>query len=276
MLRRSARIARIAAIPAVVLLASGCTGKAAKWERGGWPEPVTKQGRDALHLWQGALVASLIVGGLVLVLIIGAAILFRRRSDDQMPRQVRYNLPIEVLYTFIPVVVVSVLFYFTAIGESAEDKITDTPNTLQVGVVGFQWSWQFNYLEDGLSVTGRPGQPPEMVVPVDRPIHFYLTSPDVIHSFWVVPFLFKRDVIPGHPNQFEVTVTSTGVFAGKCAEYCGVDHDRMLFTVRAVPEADYEAWLATAKTDAANGSNDQYSIYTGPKTGPKVRGGYLS
>jgi cytochrome c oxidase subunit 2 len=274
-LRRSARIARIAAIPAVVLLASGCTGKAAKWERGGWPEPVTKQGRDALHLWQGALVASLIVGGLVLVLIIGAAILFRRRSDDQMPRQVRYNLPIEVLYTFIPVVVVSVLFYFTAIGESAEDKITDTPNTLQVGVVGFQWSWQFNYLEDGLSVTGRPGQPPEMVVPVDRPIHFYLTSPDVIHSFWVVPFLFKRDVIPGHPNEFEVTVTSPGTFQGRCAEYCGVDHDRMLFTVKAVSKTDYAAWLAKAKAEAAAGTNDQYTIYTGPTKGQKAKG-YLS
>jgi cytochrome c oxidase subunit 2 len=115
-----------------------------------------------------------------------------------------------------------------------------------------------------------------MVAPLNRPIHFYLTSPNVLHSFWVVPFLFKRDVIPGHTNQFEVTVTSTGVFAGKCAEYCGVDHDRMLFTVRAVSEQDYEAWLAKAKTQAVDGSNEQYSIYTGPKTGPKVRGGYLS
>jgi cytochrome c oxidase subunit 2 len=274
-LRRSARIARIAAIPAVLLLATGCEGTAAKWERGGWPEPVTKQGRDALHLWQGALIASLIVGGIVLLMIVGASVLFWRRSDDQMPRQVRYNLPIEVLYTFIPVVVVSVLFYFTAIGENAEDKISDTPETLQIGVVGFQWSWQFNYLEDGLSVTGRPSQSPEMVVPVGRPIHFYLTSPDVIHSFWVVPFLFKRDVIPGHPNQFEVTVTSKGVFQGRCAEYCGVQHSRMLFTVRAVSEADYEAWLAKAKTQAADGSNNQYSIYTGPER-IKVRGGYLS
>ncbi|HWC34295.1 MAG TPA: cytochrome c oxidase subunit II [Mycobacteriales bacterium] len=276
MLRRSTRIARIAVIPAVVLLASGCTGESAKWERGGWPQPVTKQGRDALHLWQGALIASLVVGGLVLAMIIGAAVMFRRRTPDQMPRQVRYNLPIEVLYTFIPIVVVSVLFYFTAIGENREDKIVDTPNTLQVGVVGFQWSWQFNYLADGLSVTGRPGEPPTMVVPVNRPIHFYLTSPDVIHSFWVVPFLFKRDVIPGHPNQFEVTVTSTGTFAGKCAEYCGVDHDRMLFNVRAVSEADYEAWLAKAKAAATAGTNKELTLYTGPKSGPKVRGGYLS
>jgi cytochrome c oxidase subunit 2 len=258
-----------------MLLASGCTGEAAKWERGGWPAPVTKQGRTALHVWQGALLASLIVGGAVLVLIIGAAVMFRRRSADQVPRQVRYNLPIEVLYTFIPVVIVSVLFYFTAVSENSEDKVVNTPNTLQMGVVGFQWSWQFNYLEDGLSITGRPGESPQMVVPTGRPITFYLTSPDVIHSFWVIPFLFKRDVIPGHPNQFQVTVTSQGTFQGRCAEFCGIDHDRMLFTVKALSPTAYAAWLTKAKSEAAAGTNDEYTTYTGPKTGPKA-GGYLS
>jgi cytochrome c oxidase subunit 2 len=268
------RWARFVLIPAVLLLSTGCTGEAAKWERGGWPAPVTKQGRDALHLWQGALVASLIIGGIVLAMIVGAAVLFHRRSDDQIPRQVRYNLPIEVLYTFIPIVVVSVLFYFTAVGETNEDKITKGPG-LDMGVVGFQWSWQFNYLQEGLSITGRPGNPPQMVVPTNEPIRFYLTSPDVIHSFWVIPFLFKRDVIPGHPNEFEVTVTKAGTFQGRCAEYCGVDHDRMLFTVKALPQVAYNAWLTKAKAAAAAGTNNEYTIYTGPKTGPKV-GGYLS
>jgi cytochrome c oxidase subunit 2 len=258
-----------------MLTASGCTGEAAKWERGGWPAPVTKQGKDALHLWQGALIASAVVGGIVLAMIIVACVAFRRRSDDQMPRQVRYNLPIEVMYTFIPIVVVSVLFYFTAIGENKEDKITDAPGTVQMGVVGFQWSWQFNYLEDGLSITGRPGEPPQMVVPVGKPIDFYLTSPDVIHSFWVIPFLFKRDVIPGHPNEFEVTVTTPGTFQGRCAEFCGIDHDRMVFTVKAVSQTDYAAWLIKAKAQAAAGTNDEYTLYTGPTKGPKP-GGYLS
>jgi cytochrome c oxidase subunit 2 len=258
-----------------MLLASGCTGEAAKWERGGWPAPVTKQGKDALHLWQGALLASAIVGGLVLGLIVIACVAFRRRSADQVPRQVRYNLPIEVLYTFIPIVIVSVLFYFTAIGENKEDKISHASNTLQMGVVGFQWSWQFNYLEDGLSITGRPGLPPQMVVPTGTPINFYLTSPDVIHSFWVVPFLFKRDVIPGHPNEFSVNVTTQGTFQGRCAEFCGIDHDRMLFTVKAVSPTKYAQWLVTAKNEAETGTNPEYTVYTGPTTGPKP-GGYLS
>jgi cytochrome c oxidase subunit 2 len=175
---------------------------------------------------------------------------------------VRYNLPIEVLYTLIPVVIVSVLFYFTAIRENDMDNFKDVK--LNVGVVGFQWSWQFNYLNDGLSVTGRPGEPPQLVVPVGEHIRFYETSPDVIHAWWVIPFLFKRDVIPGRVNSFAVTIDKPGLFQGKCTEYCGVDHDRMLFSVRAVDPATYQKWLADTKALAASGNDARFSVYNGP------------
>jgi cytochrome c oxidase subunit II len=258
---RAGRVARLALFAPAALLLTGCTGEAGKWERGGWPSPVTVQGKHVLDLWEGSLLASLIVGGLVMGMILYAAVAFRRRSPDQIPRQVRYNLPIEVLYTFIPIVVVAVLFYFTAIGEDHEDEINNKP-ALQMGVVGFQWSWQFNYLQDGLSITGRPGDEPQLVLPVGEQIHFYLTSPDVIHSFWVIPFLFKRDVIPGHPNQFEVTIDQQGTFQGRCAEFCGIHHDRMLFTVRALSKPAYEAWLLQAQQTAEEGSNPMFSVYT--------------
>jgi len=260
---------RLALLPAVALLATGCTGEAAKWERGGWPAPVTKQGVAVLNLWEGSLLASGIIGGLVLGLIVYAAVAFRRRSPDQIPRQVRYNLPIEVLYTFIPIVIVSVLFYFTAIGEDNEDAINNKP-ALQIGVVGFQWSWQFNYASHALSITGKPGDPPQLVLPIGEQIHFHLTSPDVIHSFWVVPFLFKRDVIPGHPNQFEVTITKSGIFQGRCAEYCGIHHDRMLFQVHAMSQSNYNAWLANAQQQAQAGTNAMLTVYQGPKLGASL------
>ena len=266
---RTTRTARLAVLVGVALLATGCTGEAAKWKRGGWPSPVTEQGKSVLNLWEGTLLASLIVGGLVLGMIVYSAIRFHQRSPDQIPRQVRYNLPIEVLYTFLPIVVVSVLFYFTATGENREDAINGKP-ALKIQVVGFQWSWQFNYTSHDLSITGRPGQPPQLVLPVGEQVHFYLDSPDVIHSFWVVPFLFKRDVIPGHENQFEVTVTKAGVFSGRCAEYCGLHHDRMLFTVRALPKTQYDAWLATAQQVAKAGTNAELSPYTGKSFGASL------
>jgi len=264
---------RVLGLAVLAISASGCKGE---WSRIGWPAPVTTEGKNTLNLWYGSMLAAGIVGGFVILLILWAALYYRRRSPDQLPRQVRYNLPIEVLYTMIPIVIVSILFYFTAIRENDEDNFKNVK--LDVGVVGFQWSWQFNYLNDGLTVTGRPGQPPELVLPIGEKVRFYETSPDVIHSFWVIPFLFKRDVIPGRLNSFAVTVDKLGVFQGKCTEYCGIDHDRMLFTVRAVTPAEYSAWLAQTKATAAAGQDPRYSVYTGPSvpvepTGIKVKQG---
>jgi cytochrome c oxidase subunit 2 len=221
------------------------------------------QGKNTLNVWYGSFVAASIVGGFVILLILWSALWYRARSKEQLPRQVRYNLPIEVLYTLVPVLVVSVLFYFTAIRENDQDKFNVKP-AMSIGVVGFQWSWQFNYLDSGLSVTGRPGQPPQLVLPTGVPIRFYETSPDVIHAFWVIPFLFKRDVIPGRVNSFQVTVDKAGLFQGKCTEYCGVDHDRMLFTVRAVPMAEFQQWLGQTKSVAQGGTDDRFTVYTGP------------
>lgn len=243
-------------LAAMVLLASGCN--ADTWYRGGMPVPVTKQGVRVLHFWQGAVIAALAVAFFVGGLIVFAAIAFRAKGN-QLPRQVKYNMPMEVVYTLVPFVMIGYLFYFTAVDENYENKLSPHPQMV-IGVVGFQWSWQFNYAYDasygstGLQVTGRPGQPPQLVLPTDTTIRFVLTSPDVIHSFWVVPFLFKRDVIPGRTNQFEVTIIKTGLFRGRCAEYCGVDHDRMLFSLRALTPQQFRTFVASAKkAQSANG-----------------------
>jgi cytochrome c oxidase subunit 2 len=250
---------RVLGLALVAFAASGCKGQ---WSRIGWPAPVTAEGRNTLNVWYGSVTTAAIVGGFVILLILWGALYYRRRTADQLPRQVRYNLPIEVLYTLIPVVIVSVLFYFTAIRENDMDNFKNVKT--DIGVVGFQWSWQFNYLNDGLSITGRPGEPPQLVLPVGEKIRFYETSPDVIHAWWVIPFLFKRDVIPGRVNSFALTVTKAGLFQGKCTEYCGVDHDRMLFTVRAVDQATYQQWLAQTKQLAASGNDARFSLYNGP------------
>jgi cytochrome c oxidase subunit 2 len=260
--RRRRTVTRYLGLALLAFLASGCKGQ---WSRLGWPAPVTKEGQNALGVWYGALVTSAIVGGFVILLILWAVWRFRLRDANDLPRQVRYNLPIEVLYTIIPMIIVSILFYFTAIRENDTDQFGVKPG-LRVNVVGFQWSWQFNYLDDGLSVTGRPGEPPQLVVPVGVPIRFYEQSTDVIHAWWTIPFLFKRDVIPGRVNVFQVTVDKPGLFQGKCTEYCGVDHDRMLFSVLALPKDQYDARVAQLKELAQAGSDDRFSVYTGPTT----------
>ena len=229
-----------------VLLLVGATGCSADWiPNFGFPNPITDQGEWVLTLWKGSALAGLGVGVVVWGLILWCAVAYRKRAEG-LPRQVRYNVPIEVLYTVMPLIVISVLFYYTALVEYRQDKLSAKP-ALTVGVIGFQWNWQFNYVGQGVQVTGRPGEPAKLVLPTDEKIRFVESSPDVIHSFWVPAFLFKRDVIPGRDNQFELTIRRAGTYIGRCAELCGVDHDRMDFFLQVMPRDQFDTWLKNAR-----------------------------
>jgi cytochrome c oxidase subunit 2 len=131
-----------------------------------------------------------------------------------------------------------------------------------VNVVGFRWAWGFNYLDEGVYTVGLPvgsgttNDPATLVLPVNEKVRFELTSPDVIHSFWVPAFLFKMDVIPGKTNVFELTPDKVGTYVGKCAELCGVDHARMLFAVKVVERPEFDAYIADLKAKGQTGTLD--------------------
>ena len=140
------------------------------------------------------------------------------------------------------------LFYYTAVSENDVNEVSDDPD-VTIGVIGFQWNWTFNYDDSNPdtvdpSVTGVPGQPAQLILPTDRTIRFIETSNDVIHSFWVPAFLFKRDVVPGRINQFELTIREQGTYIGRCAELCGEKHDRMNFQVKVVSPEEYDTFIA--------------------------------
>ncbi len=214
----------------------------------GFPKGITPEAHRIYNLWSGSVIAALAIGAGVWALIFWCSFRYRKKSDE-LPRQVRYNLPIEILYTVVPFVIVGGLFYYTARDESKIDR-TPKPDMV-VQVVAFRWNWQFGYIEKGADgkdvvkaqVTGRPGQPAVLVLPTNRSILFRETSPDVDHSFWIVEFNFKRDVIPGRINEFEISkITKTGTFVGRCAELCGTDHDRMNFLVKVVPDKVFDRY----------------------------------
>nr|WP_227023019.1 cytochrome c oxidase subunit II [Actinomadura rubrobrunea] len=231
------------------------------------PEPISEQAERMLTLWQGSWIAAFAVGGVVWGLIIWAVLFHRKRSDD-LPPQVRYNLPIEILYTAVPFVIIGVLFYFTARDQDYVEKIDNKkPPAVTVDVIGFQWSWQFDYKEKDASgkertvasVVGVPVSPdsdnkPVLTVPSGERVRIRLHSNDVIHSFWVPAMLYKKDVMPGYVNEFEFTATKTGTYEGRCAELCGVDHSRMLFQLRVVTPEQYQKFIAQAKAKAAQGA----------------------
>lgn len=255
----------------VLVTASACSSE--DLPRLGLPTPASEEGERILSLWQGSWIAALTVGAVVWGLMIWSVIFYRQRSDE-LPAQTRYNLPIEVLYTAVPFIIISVLFFFTARDEAklvGPDTIPDDPDQT-INVVGRQWSWSFNYLDHDVWDAGTPGSPPTLVLPVDQTTGFQLTSPDVIHSFWVPAFIFKMDVMPGRVNEFALTPNREGVFAGKCAELCGVDHSRMLFTVEIVSAEEYEQHMANLRAAGQTGQMPQ-GVTEGDAGSENITGG---
>jgi cytochrome c oxidase subunit 2 len=241
---------RAALAAVLVAVTTGC--KSTAFTRMGFLVPVTKQGQVTLTLWQGSWIAAWAVGIIVWGMIIWAVVFYRKRSD-RVPHQVRYNLPIEFLYTVVPFIMVGVLFYFTARDENYINKLSPHPDVV-VNVTGFQWSWEFQYPQYGVTGTSTkvtslgsmwPGRLPVLEIPTNETVRFNLYSTDVIHAFWIVPFQFKRDVLPDHPNNFEVTPTKTGTYTGRCSELCGVYHSRMLFTLKIVTPQQFRQWITT-------------------------------
>jgi cytochrome c oxidase subunit 2 len=268
--RRGVRWLSVASLPLVSLALTGCSQQTVNsLKRLGLPPATSDRAVYIHHLWIGAWIAAGCVGVLVWGLILWAALHYRRRSDDDFPVQTRYNLPIEVLYTIAPIIVIAVLFFFTV--ETQNKVLADVKHPDHtVQVVGQQWSWTFDYLHEksigGRSVfdVGTPAQFPTLWLVKGQTVDFELRSPDVIHSFWVPSFAMKLDVIPGRDNAFSLRPTRLGEFAGRCAELCGWLHSRMLFNVKVVNQGAFEAHLhhlqAIGQTGAPVGGEQSITV----------------
>lgn len=206
--------------------------------------PLTSEAERVRDVWTLFLGLAAALGVLVIVLVVYCVIRFRKR-DDTLPPQKHYNVPIEVIYTAVPLVIVIILFAITAVTVRTVNRVQAEAPDVTVDVLGFQWQWQFTYPDLGVTVTGTRDTQPELVLPSDSRVRFRLTSADVIHAFWIPGFRFKRDVIPGQEEVFDVEVLDrTGDFpnTGVCAEFCGVDHAYMRFDVRIVTPQEFQAW----------------------------------
>ncbi|WP_230976377.1 MULTISPECIES: cytochrome c oxidase subunit II [Georgenia] len=212
---------------------------------------LTDKTESMINHWNGAWVAALAVAVLVWGLLIWCVIAYRKRKNDNaLPVQLRYHIPLELMYTVVPILMIGVLYFYTV--QVTEDFTeTSAEPDLQIQAYGKQWSWDFNYLTDGVyyeggrvQLTGEEGVEetlPTLYLPVGETVEFIVDSRDVIHSFWIPAFLFKIDMIPGNTNVFQVTPQEIGSYQGKCAELCGEFHSEMLFNVEVVDRETYDA-----------------------------------
>lgn len=243
------------------MLLSACTGTES---RGFLPHGATVNSTRVINFWLDTWYWALGVGVFTWGLMFWCMIRYRRKkSDTGFPAQLQYNVPLEILYTLVPILMVAVLFGKTVGVENKLIDIKAKPDVI-VNVVGKQWSWDFNYVEAktydtgdmAQTASGKPGAEkdlPTLYLPVNKRVEFVLTSRDVIHTFWVPQFLQKLDVIPGKVNRFAVTPNEIGEFKGKCAELCGAYHSQMLFNVKVVSEADYEKHMADLRKRGQSG-----------------------
>ncbi len=293
------RLAKLAMVPAAGLILAACGERAnnnatsdavgpslfGETANGiGFPhDVVTTQGIASAGLYLPIFIIAVVIFILVEGLLLYTALRFRRKDTDQggeLPRQVHGNNKLEFIWTAIPALIVTVLFIGSAVVLADIETESDDPAVV-LNIEAYQFGWTFKYMdpasydpitqkyaETGIVIPFSPSLassedvPPvkqEALLPVNVPIRFRLQALDVIHSFYVPAFFFKRDAFPGRINEFELTIEEPGVYGGQCAEFCGLNHGRMFFTIRAVEQAEYDTWVAeqtgaapaTAEADGA-------------------------
>jgi cytochrome c oxidase subunit 2 len=261
------RLAKLAPIAVIATLVAACSGQENSNPTGdgsapslfgetangiGFPhEVVTTEGIASAGLYLPIFLIAVAIFILIEGLLLFMAWRFRRKGDDsELPEQTHGNNKLEFIWTAIPAAIVTVLFIGSAMVLTDVQAKSDDPDVV-VNVEAFRFGWKFDY-DNGVQVAGggREGAP-EMVLPIDKSVLFRLTAADVIHSFYVPSFFFKLDAIPGRTNEFEITIEKPGVYGGQCAEFCGLAHSDMFFSVRAVEPAEYETWVTEQGGDMA-------------------------
>jgi cytochrome c oxidase subunit 2 len=280
---------------AAAVLLAGCTSTQLHGFLPGFEDadapPATNRTEMVSALWTNSWVVLLIVGFITWGLMLWAMIAYRRRKGQTgLPVQLRYNMPIEIFYTVVPLILVAGMFSFTARDQTILETQDENPD-VSVTAIGKQWSWDFQYNgeaadnSDAVWSMGTQAQPdahgnvdqdalPTLYLPVDESVRIDLESRDVAHSFWIIDFLYKKDLYIGRDNSWSFTPTREGTYQGKCAELCGEYHSAMLFRVKVVSAAEYQQHLDELRAEGNTGDiTDAYDrLGNEPGTGAQNEG----
>ncbi len=234
----------------------------------GFQPPATSIARDTQALDLLVLYIITAISIFVFVLIGYAILRFNRRANPE-PKRFTHNTTIEIAWTLIPVLILVVIGAFSLPVLFKQQVIPE--GDVVIKVTGNQWYWSYEYPDEGFGFDSFKLERDELeaagysqseyllatdtavVIPTGKVIVMNVTASDVIHSWTIPAFGVKQDGIPGRIAQlwFEVDEGNEGIYFGQCSELCGKDHAYMPITVKAVSQADYEAWLASAREEYA-------------------------
>ena len=233
--RRSAALLGSLLLGALVVLMVGCTPShlQSTFDTTG---PVARSQLNLFYIifWVGLFVFVLVFGAMIY-----AAIRFRRRPGQGDPEQIHGHKRLEIAWTIAPAIVLLIVAVpsIITIFDNANSPVPPEKGGLVVQAIGHQWWFEFRYPDHDV-VTAN-----ELHIPVNEVVNVQLESKDVIHSFWIPKLAGKVDMIPNNDNEMWIESEEEGEFFGQCAEFCGVSHANMRFTVIVQPRAEFDAWL---------------------------------
>ena len=206
--------------------------------------PQSDFGRLSHGLFLQVLWWDLGIFAVVAIVLLFAIVRFRERDPGALPPQIRGNARLELAWTIAPVIVLTFIA-FPTVRAVFGTQAPPAPGALRVRVIGHQWWWEFQYPDLGIATAS------DLHLPAGQSVTLELSSPDVIHSFWVPQLGGKRDTPPGQVNRLLLTPTTPGVYPGQCAEFCGVSHANMRHAAVVQPATEFQAWVTQQKAPAA-------------------------
>ncbi len=231
--------------------------------------PISREVYD-LHMLILYIVTAI---GIIVFGVMFWSIIYHRKSKGAVAKQFHHNTFAEIAWTIIPILI---LVAMAIPATKTLIKMEQTGDAeITVKITGYQWKWKYDYLEDGLSFYSVLAQDSNearqvgssidpagvdhylldvdepIVLPVGKKVRLLTTAADVIHAWWVPALGWKRDAIPGFINDNWAVIEEPGTYRGQCAELCGKDHGFMPIVLKAVPEAEYVAWVEEKKAEAA-------------------------
>jgi cytochrome c oxidase subunit 2 len=199
-------------------------------------------------LWDVLLIASVPVFVLVEVVVLYCVVRFRMKPGEELKDgpPIHGNTTLEIVWTAIPAILLVALCTYAYVVLTDVEKAQ--ANTMNIRVMGQQFTWTFFYNRDGKEVAS-----PQLYVPEGQPIKFTVQSRDVLHDFWVPAFRMKIDAVPGIDTSIRVTPNRRGTYPVVCAELCGLGHSAMRQTAHVVSRQDFDAWLQKLGQPAGGG-----------------------
>ncbi|WP_028388862.1 cytochrome c oxidase subunit II [Legionella fairfieldensis] len=253
------KVSKVLAAVIGLVLSQATKAEADNWQLNMY-KGVTPLSREMYDLHMIAMVICAIIGVVVFGVMI-YSLIHHRKSKGYKPAAFHDNFRLEIVWSIIPfLILVGLAIPATKVLMRMEDN---SDSEVTVKIVGYQWKWQYQYLDQGISYFSNLATPyaqirneqdkgewyllevdKPLVLPINKKVRFLVTSNDVVHSWWVPELGVKRDAIPGFMHEAWARIEKPGVYRGQCAELCGINHGFMPIVVQAVNEEEFNQWVA--------------------------------